>query len=501
MKCRKLVFVLLVGFNNNLQAQLKIGNNPMTLDASAAFEMESSSKGFLPPRLTTAQRDAIVSPTPGLTIYNTSKGCPEVFNGTGWWNKCDRSLSAPGGGGASSGGTAIVSAWSSSVGCNMGAGTNNSPAGVRQGGVNETMVQGVAAPATATITLVATVTTAGTYNVFTNTVNGVSFAASGTFASTGSQTVTLTPTGTPTLAGNYMWTTNRTPSMNVYGSVLTTSAPLGSSYNAHFNGCDSAGNTLHSIAQPFTAASYTGGDVFSNNTTCQNKPVSAQGCGGVTSVTTSSGRVHTAININGQCWLQTNLIEVPGLYNTYTTISWTNTAPGDQGYWGYYNTSTIDGSAGWGATEPAVNEGRLYQWCGATNSTISERTRGICPAGWHVPSDCEWMFLEHGQGMSITQQNLSAWRANTADNEGTPGYKLRSQGAGQTNASGFTGVFAGLRNPANGSFYSYGSHGGLWSSTTSGTSGRTRGVYQNFRGVIRALDNKAQAFSVRCLKD
>ena len=71
----------------------------------------------------------------------------------------------------SSGGTAVVSSWTSTVGCSVGAGTNNSPAGVIRGGVNETMVQGVVAPATASITLVANVTTAGTYNIFTNTIN------------------------------------------------------------------------------------------------------------------------------------------------------------------------------------------------------------------------------------------------------------------------------------------------------------------------------------------
>ena len=75
------------------------------------------------------------------------------------------------------------------------------------------------------------------------------------------------------------------------------------------------------------------------------------------------------------------------------------------------------------------------------DATISERSRGICPAGWHVPSDCEWMYLEHGQGMSIANQTTdNAWRANDADNQGTPGYKLRSTGTGFTNASGFSGI-------------------------------------------------------------
>jgi uncharacterized protein (TIGR02145 family) len=473
-----------------------IGVGTETPNTAAILDISSTTKGFAPPRMTTTQRNAITSPFAGLTIYNTTLNCMEYFNGTGWLNHCTGAITAPTGGNASSGGTAVVSTWTSTVGCSVGAGTNNSPAGVIRGGVNETMVQGVVAPATATITLVANVTTAGTYNIFTNTINGVTFSASGTFGATGNQTVTLTPTGTPTLAGNYTWATNLTPSINVYGSVITTSAPLGSSYTAHFNGITTE------VSIDNTSPSYTTGEIFSNNTTCQNKPISAQGCAGVTSVTASSGRVHNTVNINGQCWLQTNLITVPTVYNNYTTGSWTNTSPGDQGYWGYYNTATTDGTAGWSATEPAANEGRLYQWCGAMDATISERSRGICPAGWHVPSDCEWMYLEHGQGMSIAQQTTNnAWRANDNDNQGTPGYKLRSAGTGFTNESNFSGLLAGYRN-TNGTFNNRTSLGSWWSSSAAGaTTASRRLLLSGGRGVSRYSDIKALGFSVRCLKD
>ena len=479
-----------------VSAQVGIGTtNP---NASAELDVTSTTKGFLPPRLTTTQRNAISSPATGLTIYNTTLNCMEYFNGTGWLNHCTGAITAPTGGNASSGGTAVVSTWTSTVGCSVGAGTNNSPAGVIRGGVNETMVQGVAAPATATITLVANVTTAGTYTIFTNTINGVTFSASGTFGGTGNNTVTLTPTGTPTLAGNYIWATNLTPSINVYGSVITTSAPLGSSYTAHFNGIISG---VH-VGGTEVNASQTTGEIFSNNTTCQSKPISAQGCAGVTSVTASSGRAHATVSINGQCWLQTNLITAPSVYSTYTTGSWTNTSTGDQGYWGYYHDVTTNGTAGWKSTEPAANEGRMYQWCGAMDATISERSRGICPAGWHVPSDCEWMYLEHGQGMSIAFQTTNnAWRANDADNQGTPGYKLRSVGTGQTNASGFSGLLAGARN-TDGTFSNRTSSGLWWSSSATGASSASfRYLYSGSRGVYRFSFNKAYGFSVRCLKD
>lgn len=50
--------------------------------ASSAFELESTTKGFLPPRMTTTQADAISSPAAGLILYDTSVGKPRVHSGT-----------------------------------------------------------------------------------------------------------------------------------------------------------------------------------------------------------------------------------------------------------------------------------------------------------------------------------------------------------------------------------------------------------------------------------
>ncbi|WP_449399209.1 hypothetical protein [Chryseobacterium wanjuense] len=55
-------------------------------NASAILELASTSKGFLPPRMTTAQRDAINPKPAGLTIYNTSTNILQFWNGTSWIN-------------------------------------------------------------------------------------------------------------------------------------------------------------------------------------------------------------------------------------------------------------------------------------------------------------------------------------------------------------------------------------------------------------------------------
>ena len=80
MQSLLLSILLLVIFTAN--AQIGIGTS--TPDASAKLDITSTTQGFLPPRMTTAQRDAIVSPATGLVIFNTSTNSLETKNSTGW---------------------------------------------------------------------------------------------------------------------------------------------------------------------------------------------------------------------------------------------------------------------------------------------------------------------------------------------------------------------------------------------------------------------------------
>lgn len=62
---------------------LKIGGTA-DADGSAALEINSTTKGLLPPRMTEVQRDAVSSPAAGLFVYNTDTDRLNVFNGTDW---------------------------------------------------------------------------------------------------------------------------------------------------------------------------------------------------------------------------------------------------------------------------------------------------------------------------------------------------------------------------------------------------------------------------------
>lgn len=55
-----------------------------TFDASAQLQIDSTTKGFLQPRMTSAQRDAISTPSAGLMVYNTSAAGFSGYDGTGW---------------------------------------------------------------------------------------------------------------------------------------------------------------------------------------------------------------------------------------------------------------------------------------------------------------------------------------------------------------------------------------------------------------------------------
>jgi uncharacterized protein (TIGR02145 family) len=64
--------------------QIGINTDGSPPDPSAGLDVKFSNKGFLPPRMTTIQRNAIGSPAEGLVIYNTDERTLNIFNGTSW---------------------------------------------------------------------------------------------------------------------------------------------------------------------------------------------------------------------------------------------------------------------------------------------------------------------------------------------------------------------------------------------------------------------------------
>jgi hypothetical protein len=172
------------------KAQIGIGT-PMP-DPSAVLELKSTTRGFLPPSLTTVQRDAIISPKVGLMIYNTSRRCLEWYNGMFWYNGCGID--------GSSGGSAVISGYSSVTTSSGTLTVGNSASGVTQ-------------------TITALVGKVGSYDISV-TVNEVTFTASGIFTGTGPQNIVLTATGTPLVVEISNFVLDRSVSCNFSRNTL-----------------------------------------------------------------------------------------------------------------------------------------------------------------------------------------------------------------------------------------------------------------------------------------
>ena len=193
-------------------------------------------------------------------------------------------------------------------------------------------------------------------------------------------------------------------------------------------------------------------------------------------VTDIDGTVYTSIVINGQEWMQQNLAvtkyrngdPIPtGLSNT----TWQNTTSG--AYAIYDNVAANN-----------TTYGKLYNWYAVNDS------RGLCPAGWHVPSDAEWTTLATSLGGSSVAGGKM---------KSTTGWISPNTGA--TNESGFTGLPGGYRYNG-GPYDDVGNYGSWWSSTEYGSSvAWNRALVYFNSSVLRNGGNKQFGFSVRCVRD
>ena len=206
------------------------------------------------------------------------------------------------------------------------------------------------------------------------------------------------------------------------------------------------------------------------------------------------------VQIGSQTWMAENLKYLPSVVGP-------GTGSNSEAYcyvYGYYGTNVDEAKA----TENYATYGVLYNWTAAMNGAESSDAnpsgvQGICPDGWHLPSDAEWKQLEMYLGMSETDVNSTGWRGTVE------GGKLKEAGtthwadpnAGANNESGFTALPGGNRG-SHGLFYGFRDDGYWWSSTESGTyDAWYRRLGYDSSSVGRYFVNKSMGFSVRCLRD
>jgi uncharacterized protein (TIGR02145 family) len=128
--------------------------------------------------------------------------------------------------------------------------------------------------------------------------------------------------------------------------------------------------------------------------------------------------------------------------------------------------------------------------CGST----AEGDQGICPNGWHIPTDSEWTTLENnvcgdaGDEGSALAGNAGLWADGSLKNDG------------DFDCSGFDLLPGGYRSPS-GSYYYLGSYARLWSSSEDGSSHAWyRRVNYGYTDVYRHYYYKDNGMPVRCIK-
>jgi uncharacterized protein (TIGR02145 family) len=205
---------------------------------------------------------------------------------------------------------------------------------------------------------------------------------------------------------------------------------------------------------------------------------------------TFDGYTYDLVAIGDQCWFAENLRTEH--YNNGDVIpanlsdgEWNSTSSGAVAVYGE-DEGCEEFSPDGNACDPdwSLNEyGLLYNWYAVDDE------RGLCPTGWHVPSDGEWTLMTDFLGGS-----------SVAGNEMKTTYGWEYGGNG-TNSSGFSGLPGGARNPG-GNFDYAGRTGYWWSSSPSGSNAWFRYLSRNFESVGRGNYYLLQGgFSVRCLRD
>ena len=133
---------------------------------------------------------------------------------------------------------------------------------------------------------------------------------------------------------------------------------------------------------------------------------------------------------------------------------------------------------------------------------ITPATQGVCPTGWHIPTDVEWMTMEEALGMCTGAgagcSGATGWRGTTQGDRLKRAYDCF--GGDFCGISGFEALLAGNRG-TDGLFYVSGSFTYLWSSTESVTNAWNRILHVSEARVVRSANSKFVGFSVRCVKD
>ncbi len=136
--------------------------------------------------------------------------------------------------------------------------------------------------------------------------------------------------------------------------------------------------------------------------------------------------------------------------------------------------------------------GRLYNWETAMNGVPSSKfnpsgVQGVCPIGWHLPSDKEWTMFVNSVGGSSEGAKLKSTDGWNRDGNGTNDYKFSALPGGEGKNDG--------------TFSNAGNQVSWWSATEYDASNANRRRIGTGGIVYSGNNSKTELFSVRCVKD
>lgn len=185
---------------------------------------------------------------------------------------------------------------------------------------------------------------------------------------------------------------------------------------------------------------------------------------------------YPTVQIGSQCWLAAHL--------DYGVMIQGTTAASDNGVPEKYCYGNTTGGCD--------TYGALYSWNEAMNYSLIPGAQGLCPDGWHIATDDEWIALEVQLGMDPSAaQQANAWRGT---DQGT---QLKEGGSSGMNIKAGGGMWAG------GSFNFAGMMNYTWTSSPYSTDFSWRRCFNVSDPTVGRWNTfpKTYAFSVRCIKN
>jgi len=205
------------------------------------------------------------------------------------------------------------------------------------------------------------------------------------------------------------------------------------------------------------------------------------------------GNIYETEEVGNQIWMIENLAS--SIYPNGSTIPLVS----NNAQWANIEDSNTGDAHCFYNDDSNSDYGALYTWAAAmgdnaiSSSANPSEIQGVCPDGWHLPSDAEWTELTNFLG----GENVSGGKMKET---GTTHWIEPNSGA--TNESNFSALPSGFRSNNSGIFDYQGRRGYWWSSTQhSNTFAWYRYPSYNNDDIYRNSYNKSYGFAVRCIKN